>query len=137
MRAFGAGADEERRAFARRLGELRAKLHRYCARMTGSVIDGEDVVQEALVKAINAFPKAGPIADLEGSLFRIAHNAALDFLRQRARYQATHTNEELEMIAALVNPVTDRQAAAESLTTFMRLLVAQRSCVILIHPICY
>ena len=53
--------------------------------MTGSVIDGEDVVQEALVKAIEAFPQAGPIADLEGWLFRIAHNAALDFLRRRAR----------------------------------------------------
>ena len=50
--------------------------------MTGSVIDGEDVVQDALVKAINAFPKAGPIADLDGWLFRIAHNAALDFLRR-------------------------------------------------------
>src|SRR5216683_8095235 len=137
MSAFGAGADEERRAFDRRLGELRAKLHRYCARMTGSAIDGEDVVQEALVKAINAFPKAGPIADLEGWLFRIAHNAALDFLRQRARYQATHTNEELEMITALVNPVTDRQAAVASLRTFMRLAVAQRSSVILMDVLGY
>ena len=66
------------------LGELRPKLHRYCARMTGSVIDGEDVVQEAMVKAIEAFPKAGLIADPDGWLFRIAHNAALDFLRRRA-----------------------------------------------------
>ena len=40
--------------------------------MTGSVIDGEDVVQEALVKATEAFPDAGSIADLEGWLFRIA-----------------------------------------------------------------
>jgi RNA polymerase sigma-70 factor (ECF subfamily) len=137
MSASGAGAEEERRAFDRRLGELRPKLHRYCARMTGSVIDGEDVVQEALVKAINALPKAEPIADLEGWLFRIAHNAALDFLRQRARYQATHTNEELKMIAALVNPVTDRQAAVASLRTFMRLPVAQRSSVILMDVLGY
>jgi len=26
-------------------------MHRYCARMTGSVMDGEDVVQEALIEA--------------------------------------------------------------------------------------
>ena len=38
----------DRAAFERLLGELRPKLHRYCARMTGSVIDGEDVVQDAL-----------------------------------------------------------------------------------------
>jgi RNA polymerase sigma-70 factor, ECF subfamily len=138
MSASGVGAADEHRAFDRRLGELRAKLHRYCARMTGSVIDGEDVVQEALIKAINAFPKAGPIADLEAWLFRIAHNAALDFLRQRARYQATHTDdEELKMIAALVNPVTDRQAAAASLRTFMLLPVAQRSSVILMDVLGY
>ena len=35
---------------------MRPKLHRYCARMVGSAIDGEDVLQEALVKAIEAFP---------------------------------------------------------------------------------
>jgi RNA polymerase sigma-70 factor, ECF subfamily len=35
-------------AFGRLLASLRPKLHRYCARMVGSGIDGEDVVQEAL-----------------------------------------------------------------------------------------
>ena len=74
-----------REAFDRLLGEMRPKLHRYAARMTGSVIDGEDVVQEALVKAIEAFPGAASIDDPEGWLFRIAHNAALDHLRRRAR----------------------------------------------------
>src|SRR6478672_9103519 len=90
---------QEARTFDRSLGELRPTLHRYCARMTGSVIDGEDVVQDAMVKAIDAFPKAGLIADLDGWLFRIAHNAALDFLRRRRRYEAIHSNEKLEMIA--------------------------------------
>jgi RNA polymerase sigma-70 factor (ECF subfamily) len=127
----GAGDEATRAAFDSSLGELRPKLHRYCARMTGSVIDGEDVVQEAMIKAINAFPKAGLIADLDGWLFRIAHNAALDFLRRRRRYEAIHSNQELEMIATLVSPEPDRQAAAASLRTFMRLPAAQRSCVIL------
>jgi RNA polymerase sigma-70 factor, ECF subfamily len=107
-------AEEARAAFDRTLGELRPKLHRYCARMTGSVFDGEDVVQEALMKAINAFPKVGAVADLDGWLFRIAHNAALDFLRRRRRYEAIHSDEELEMIATLVNPVSDRQAACHA-----------------------
>jgi RNA polymerase sigma-70 factor, ECF subfamily len=137
MSSSGFNADEARAAFDRSLGELRPKLHRYCARMTGSVIDGEDVVQEAMMKAINAFPKAGFVADLDGWLFRIAHNAALDFLRRRRRYEAIHSDEELEMIATLVNPVSDRQAAAASLMTFMRLPVAQRSCVILMDVLGY
>ena len=60
----GVDGEEARAAFENSLGELRPKLHRYCARMTGSVIDGEDVVQEAMVKAINAFrgPDLSPIS---------------------------------------------------------------------------
>jgi hypothetical protein len=42
-----AAGETVEQAFERLLGEMRPKLHRYCARMTGSVIDGEDVVQEA------------------------------------------------------------------------------------------
>ena len=98
-----------REAFDRLLGELRPKLHRYCARMTGSVIDGEDVLQETLVKAIEAFPGAGPIANPEGWLFRIAHNAALDFLRRRARRETAGLDEEADMIVDPANPVADRR----------------------------
>jgi DNA-directed RNA polymerase specialized sigma24 family protein len=36
------GTGSSREALDRLLGEMRPKLHRDCARMTGSVIDGED-----------------------------------------------------------------------------------------------
>jgi RNA polymerase sigma-70 factor, ECF subfamily len=117
--------------FDRLLAELRPKLHRYCARMVGSAIDGEDVVQDALVKAVESFAAAGPIGNPEGWLFRIAHNTALDFLRRRARQQAVRSGEEVDMIADPADTVESRQAAAASLRTFMRLPVAQRSSVIL------
>jgi len=113
------------------LTELRPKLHRYCARMTGSVIDGEDVLQEAMLKAIEAFPRAGPIANPEGWLFRIAHNAALDHLRRRARQGALFADEDPDMVVDPADEIAARQASAAALQTFMRLPVAQRSCVIL------
>jgi RNA polymerase sigma-70 factor (ECF subfamily) len=115
----------------RLLADLRPKLHRYCARMVGSVIDGEDVVQDALVKAVESFAAAGPIGNPEGWLFRIAHNTALDFLRRRARQEAVRSGEEVDMIADPADTVESRQAAAASLRTFMLLPVAQRSSVIL------
>src|ERR1700704_4572216 len=91
---------DSRENLDRLLGELRPKLHRYCARMTGSVIDGEDVLQETFIKSIEAFPHTGPLANAEGWLFRIAHNASLDFLRRRARQQGIQTDaEDLETIA--------------------------------------
>ena len=124
-------ATAAREAFDRLLRELRPKLHRYCARMTGSVVDGEDVVQEALVKAIEALPDAGSLASPESWLFRIAHNAALDFLRRRARQNAIRSDEDPDMVIDPAALVDDRQIAAASLRTFMRLPVAQRSSVIL------
>src|SRR5438552_19126556 len=100
MSASDAGGPETRAAFDRLLAELRPKLHRYCARMTGSVIDGEDVLQEALAKAIEAFPRADPVVvNPEGWLFRIAHNAALHFLRLRARRDGTHADAALPLAA--------------------------------------
>jgi RNA polymerase sigma-70 factor, ECF subfamily len=115
----------------RLLADLRPKLHRYCARMVGSAIDGEDVVQDALVKAVQSFAAAGPIGNPEGWLFRIAHNTALDFLRRRNRQEAVRSGEEVDMMADPADTVESRQAAAASLRTFMRLPVAQRSSVIL------
>src|ERR1700709_468607 len=117
------------------LGAVRPKLHRYCARMVGSVIDGEDVLQDALIKAVEAHAAAGetgnPIENPQGWLFRIAHNTALDFLRRRQRQEALHAAEEVEMIVDQLDAVASRQIASASLRTFMRLPVAQRSSVIL------
>jgi RNA polymerase sigma-70 factor (ECF subfamily) len=113
------------------LAAMRPKLHRYCARMVGSVIDGEDVLQDALIKAMESFASAGAIDNPEGWLFRIAHNTALDFLRRRNRQQALRSAEEVDMIADPVDAVLSRQIAGASLRTFMRLPVAQRASVIL------
>ncbi|TIS55148.1 MAG: sigma-70 family RNA polymerase sigma factor [Mesorhizobium sp.] len=128
---------ETRERFNRLLAALRPKLHRYCARMTGSVIDGEDVLQDTLAKAFAALPGAGPIANPEGWLFRIAHNTALDFLRRRARSQTTLSDEDMNMVADPVNVTGDRQIVAAGLHTFMRLPVAQRSSVILMDVLGY
>jgi RNA polymerase sigma-70 factor (ECF subfamily) len=115
----------------RLLVAMRPRLHRYCARMVGSVIDGEDVLQDALTKAVEARATAGGIGNPEGWLFRIAHNTALDFLRRRNRQEALRGPAEVDMIIDPLDAVESRQVAATSLRTFMRLPVAQRSSVIL------
>jgi DNA-directed RNA polymerase specialized sigma24 family protein len=67
------------------VGEIRPELHRYCARMTGSVVDGEDVVQDTLARAFYLLPQTAEIANLRSWLFRIAHNKAVDQARAYAR----------------------------------------------------
>ena len=60
------------------LARMRPKLHRYCARMVGSVIDGEDVLQDALIKAMGALRSVTPVVNSEGWLARIAQNNMRD-----------------------------------------------------------
>src|SRR5260370_7728295 len=91
-------------AFERLIEKLRPQLHRYCARMTGSVIDGEDVLQEALLKAVEASPQTPLPTNPDGWLFRVAHNAATHYLRRRPRHLATHPDEHPTMIAAPTPP---------------------------------
>jgi RNA polymerase sigma-70 factor (ECF subfamily) len=123
-------------SFERLVTDLRPKLHRYCARMTGSVIDGEDVLQDALVKAVKAQPD-GSVRDPERWLFRIAHNAALDFLRRRARAESRQSNEDPETMVDPDESLPDPDVVATSLQRFMRLPSVQRSSVILMDVLGY
>jgi RNA polymerase sigma-70 factor (ECF subfamily) len=82
------------RAFLETITHLRPSLHRYCARMTGSVLDGEDVVQEALFQAFRKLETFDGQRPLAPWLFRIAHNRCIDFLRRRG------VRDEAEVAAA-------------------------------------
>jgi RNA polymerase sigma-70 factor (ECF subfamily) len=117
--------------FERILADLRPALHRYCARMVGSAVDGEDVVQDALMKAFTARESVDALGDVRAWLFRIAHNAALDFLRRRARRPALDMHPELDMIPAPEDERPDPEIVRESLHRFMRLPTIQRAAVIL------
>src|SRR6476661_7000309 len=77
---------------------LRPELHRYCARLTGSVIEGEDIVQEALAKAFYALSLSVEVPPLRPWLFKIAHNTALDFLKSHG-HRYTEPREEIEELA--------------------------------------
>jgi RNA polymerase sigma factor (sigma-70 family) len=121
--------------FLSHLAELRPELHRYCARLTGSVFDGEDVVQNALVRATRDMEEVDNVQHLRAWLFRIAHNRALDHLRAKAR----RLTEPLEAAAHIFDEATPNPAEAlarqEAMTTaidrFLLLPIGPRSVVIL------
>ncbi|TPL85993.1 sigma-70 family RNA polymerase sigma factor [Mesorhizobium sp. B2-3-12] len=81
--------DMRYRAFLETVSHLRVRLHRYCARMTGSALDGEDIMQEALFEAYRKIELLDDAQALRSWLFRIAHNRCIDFIRsRRARLKA-------------------------------------------------
>ena len=106
---------EAREQFLALVEGVRPELHRYCARLTGSVIEGEDIVQDTLAKAFYALSQAAEVPPLRPWLFRIAHNAALDFLKSHGR-RYTDAHAELEEIAGFEDkpdPAVVRAVAQE------------------------
>lgn len=116
-------------AFLETISTLRPALHRYCARMTGSVMDGEDVVQEALFEAYRKLDKFDQNRPLKPWLFRIAHNRCIDLLRHRG------VQDEAEVAAAVpeatepAEPVLGTGKAVEHLV--LTLPPKERACVLL------
>lgn len=124
-------------SFLQLVADMRPELHRYCARMTGSVIDGEDLLQDTLLKAFAALPQLAAIANVRAWVFRLAHNQAVD--RWRSYEQRTRTS--LEVLADLPDAsdfgtapddvLSREQALSAALSRFLELPPLQRSCVIL------
>ena len=62
---------QARKDFLALVATLRPDLHRYCSRMVGSVIDGEDVVQETLARGYYELSALQNPPALRSWLFRI------------------------------------------------------------------
>ena len=74
-----------RKLFVAAASELRPRLHRFCARMCGSSLDGEDVVQETLAEAFYSLASLKDATRFEPWMFRIAYHKCIDFLRREHR----------------------------------------------------
>lgn len=120
---------DAREQFLTLVADVRPELHRYCARLTGSVIEGEDIVQDTLAKAFYALSLLVDVPPLRPWLFRIAHNAALDFLKSHAR-KFVEPVADLDDVAGFADQ-PDPAVVRAALGAFLSLPVTQRSAVIL------
>jgi RNA polymerase sigma factor (sigma-70 family) len=114
---------------------LRPELHRYCARLMGSVIEGEDVVQDTFTRALVALDELQELPPMRAWLFRIAHNRALDLLRSR-QVRAAEPIEAASDVADTESPdpaelMMRREAVETAVSRFAELPTIQRSVVIL------
>src|SRR5437879_11509558 len=104
-------------AFLEAISTLRPSMHRYCARMTGSVMDGEDVVHDALIEAYRKMDQFDDSRPLKPWLFRIAHNRCIDFLRRKG------VRDEAEAAAAVPEAISPAEPAVLGLGTAVERLV--------------
>src|SRR5882672_1702232 len=117
-------------AFLETITQLRPRLHRYCSRMTGSVMDGEDVVQDALFEAYRKLDQYDDSRPLGPWLFRIAHNRCIDFLRRRGvSVEAETTAMGPDSVMPATPAVLGVGRAVEQLV--MSLPPKERACILL------
>ena len=129
-----AAIEETRKRFLAGVTAMRPRLHRFCARMTGSALDGEDIVQETLAQAFYSLGSLQDATRLEPWLFRVAHNKCVDFLRRERRPREETVSYEDEAVSQSV-PNGD-QPADEPIDEALAALVAElppmeRACVLL------
>jgi RNA polymerase sigma-70 factor, ECF subfamily len=126
---------EQQAEFLALTTQARPELHRYCARLMGSVLDGEDVVQDTFVQALAALPELDVATPLRLWLFRIAHNRAIDLLRGRAIRKSEPIDIAMNLPDVGKPDPEEMALRQEALTTavsrFTELPVLQRSVVIL------
>ncbi|TPN84946.1 sigma-70 family RNA polymerase sigma factor [Mesorhizobium sp. CU2] len=117
-------------AFLETVAHLRERLHRYCTRMTGSALDGEDVMQETLFEIYRKIETIDDPGALRAWMFRTAHNRCIDFLRNRQTRRRAEANFAIDEIVLPVEPAgqgADR--AIERLV--IHLPPKERACILL------
>jgi RNA polymerase sigma-70 factor (ECF subfamily) len=120
---------QAREEFLEMVEGIRPELHRYCARLTGSVIDGEDLVQETLARAFYTMSLNIEVPPLRPWLFRIAHNAGIDLLKSHGR-SLTEARADLTDVAGFEERA-DPAIVRAALARFLSLPSTQRNATIL------
>jgi RNA polymerase sigma-70 factor (ECF subfamily) len=135
--ALQASLEVARRQFLAAVGDLRPKLHRFCTRMCGSVLDGEDVVQEALAQAFYNLPSLKDQSRLEPWLFRIAHHKCIDLLRQerRQREDTVPYEEEHEPESTVAESEVDDEPIGETLAALVGVLPPKERASVLLKDV--
>lgn len=117
------------------LTTLRPDLHRFLSRMMGSVFDGEDALQDAMLAALRAIETGARVENPRAWMFRIARNTALNAIRARKSEQAMKSR--LSHFEEVTQTLPVSGGTADTLRPLMALTPRQRSAVILFDVLGY
>jgi RNA polymerase sigma-70 factor, ECF subfamily len=95
---------------------IRPGLHAYCLKLTGSIFDAEDLLQETLLRGFGAIGRGDlpreTVPDARAYLCRIATNAWIDEQRRRARVRTNLAMTEASPGVRELRPITQATGSA-------------------------
>jgi RNA polymerase sigma-70 factor (ECF subfamily) len=123
-------------AFARVIEPYRRELRAHCYRMSGTLHDADDLLQEALVRAWRGIAGFQGRSSLRTWLYKVATHACLDKL------DTTRTRESIEPapaeIYAFPSPearLTQRESIALAFMVALQLLTAKQRAVLILRDV--
>ena len=130
-----AAASGKREALSLLLERHYDRIYRLAWRLTGSTSDAEDVAQEVCVKLATAIRSFRGDSEFGTWIWRVAHNAATDLLRQRQRIKVVEPSDMMALVdGASASWPADAPSENDDLWAVVRRLPGQqREAVLLVY----
>ena len=94
------------------IAEYESALLRYAARLVNDPTAAQDVVQDVFMKVCKHWTNgAKPAPQMKAWLYRVTHNASVDYIRRESRLKGLHERQAEEL--APVAPASQRRDLAD------------------------
>jgi RNA polymerase sigma-70 factor (ECF subfamily) len=103
--------------------QYQGPLLRYAARILRDPDAAQDVVQDTFIKMYRGWTKGSrPAPEIKGWLYRVTHNAAVDYIRRQSRLRALHENQARESEVAAPAEQRAQVERRDAMTLVLRYL---------------
>jgi RNA polymerase sigma-70 factor, ECF subfamily len=109
-------------------------IYGYLYRVTGDAAHAEDLAGEVFLRLLEALPtRRAPRDNLEGWLYRVAHNLAMDLFRRQKKGPAVPLAEELVAQEGQPSDLVEEMQAKQQLRARIQYLSSDQQRVILLR----
>ena len=124
----------EAQALAEIYDRYSVPVYRYLYRLLGEAAQAEDLTGEVFLKLLEALPtNRGPRDRIDGWLFRVAHNLAMDQFRRQKKAPAVPLDEELVAEGTQPPEVVEQRLTGQQLRACLRRLTSEQQQVVVLR----
>jgi RNA polymerase sigma-70 factor (ECF subfamily) len=106
---------------------LRDPIYRYVCRLVGKRAEAEDLTQETFLRLYDSLQKGHAMGHVRPWLYRVAHNLAIDWLRQQGRLEQIDDDAEPLATAMDAAPNAEQRLLASERRKRLRVVLSRLS----------